>query len=912
MIATPPISSKDDPYSSIWSITGALKARRFDMVFYILYLLPELMILPVFKKRTFLSCLISGNFKVGIPKPWEERMVLEELDKLGCDFKAVDADGASILEVATRHETIDYLKGHGCNLCEAGLGLLSLVRNSMDEFRREIICKLIEMGVNVLEEHPEEGWYWMPWVIAGKAGISHESLGYMEFQMMIRQRMRKNSKGEYFNNPICQEILARPIEQCAENDSLDLLESVKAGNIPRVKVLIALGAPLDRQGQDGKSCLVHCAESGNIEAARLLLKNFANPRAVNSNNENCFRIAALNSHFDVAKLVRKFGADINEIGPDGSTVAHIAYKQNLEAVLEFCLEQGCNVNIPDSDGLTVQFRAFRDGKDSLAELMQDKYNGDINALDPNGDDLAILAFREKNTEGLKYYAQRGVNIERKNDSGRTLFMEAVLQNDVEMCVALWESGADINTEDNNGCTPLVHAIQTNDMKLCQFLLDKGCNINMKLGKSSLTPLMLALDKQNIEMASVFLDHQADINERDVDGCTALIRCVSAQHFQRNIFDFLLARGCAVNSVDKAGRCALSILIQKGRDEEAHILLDRNGTLICYPDSPWEPIVIALGRNDHGNWFHELIKHGANAMNEKVSVLNEYLDKDYFSFDVLKKLAPYNLAIGCPLQIAMERNMNDVVLHLVNSVSDEMLNKATYTKDSQDRTPLLQAMYFSPDFVSVFCKKKYNCRGRDSDGFCPICLAAKMEDMSLTNELYRIVGPKGASVRDGHGRSALTYAANNGWESICDDWFIDEISLDCNNDRNGIIDGYRELLSRQKKAITEVKNMLAKADRELNDMKRELDNQKQKEKKKRDAAKAWGSKQPANNRRASADKIAKRIAQIENARGPCEGVVNELNRRLDTIQSLSREDLLRGFNYRDLLSNALFRDIPRWK
>lgn len=39
----------------------------------------------------------------------------------------------------------------------------------------------------------------------------------------------------------------------------------------------------------------------------------------------------------------------------------------------------------------------------------------------------------------------------------------------------------------------------------------------------------------------------------------------------------------------------------------------------------------------------LIKHIANAMNKKVSVLNEYLGKDYFSSDVLKKLAPSNLA-----------------------------------------------------------------------------------------------------------------------------------------------------------------------------------------------------------------------------------------------------------------------------
>ena len=917
MLVTPPIrgSGNDDRYQNIWSIHEAMYHRRFDMVFYLMYLLPEMMTLPMFQRKTFFSLYFSHKWNDDDepPKVWEERMMLEELDKLGCDFNARNYDGTKAIESAVRNETIKYLKKWGCTVSDRDENGASTLELHSIEFHREAICKILEIGVDLLDPNPNEGCYWMPWVIHNRY-YEHGGLDYMGFQEMVRNILRSHKRPEY-GGKVFQEILCRPIENCIENDSRDLLASVKEGNISRVKVLLALGAQTNHHRNDGQSCMVHCSETGNIEMATLLLNNFADPNCRNEKGENCFRIAVQHGHFELAKVLHKFGSKIDFVAMDGLTVTHVAYLQNSEPMLQFCLDEGCDVNVEDMDGFTVQMLAFRDGKDSLGELLQEKYHGDINNSDNEGNNLADYAFRDRNIERLKYLAKRGIKLEwkRANLGGRTFFMEAVVQQDQEMCEALLEMGANINAPDKSGCTPLMHTIQTGDVKFCQFLLDKGCDPNLS-GGSQLSPLMVALDKLEYDIAGMLLDHQADINGTSADHCTALLRCVSATNFQRKTFDFLLSRGCDTNCFDNNACCALSILLQKGRYEEAHILLERDGTKASYPYcGEQEPIVIALRLNDRGYWFHELVKHGANAMNEKVPVLNEYLEKDYFSFDVLEKLAPYNLAVGYPLQIAMEKNMNDVVLHLVNNVDDEMLKEATRTKDPQGRTPLLQAMHCNYDFVPLFCKKKYNCRGRDSDGFTPICLAAKMEDMSLTNELYCIVGPKGAAVRDDHGRSALTYAANNGWETICDDWFIDEISLDCNDDRNGIIDGYRHLLRRQKEALADVKRMLTKANNELKDMERLLASQEKKKEDNLKRAKAWGGKQPASNRQKDAGDNEKRITKIREAMGPCRGVIRELERRVDRINDLSRQDLLRGFNYRELLSDALFRDIPRgWR
>ena len=916
MLVTPPIAGSVHDiftdYKNPWLIDDAVRGRRLDMLFYIFYLLPETMTLPMFRGgQTFFSYYFSHAFEdTPAPKEWEERMVLEELDKLGCDFNARNKDGKKAIESVVRDGTLKYLKRWGCTLSDRDEnGESSLELNSKGFLNRSAIRRILGIGVDLLDPNPKEGWYWMPWVIHNEY---YGRIGYKGFQSMVREVLSMSNRPEYASE-IFQEILSRPDEQCIRNDGNDLLESVKAGNIQRVKVLLALGAKTDRTGPDGKTCLTYCSETGNLAMAVLLLKNFADPNVCNDDDENCFRIAVLHGQFDAANVFHRFGADIDAKASDGLTVTHIAYMQNSEPMLQFCLNEGCSVNIQNPDGLTVQTLAFLDGKDSLGELLQEKHHGDINITDKDGKNLATFAFRDRNIERLKYLAKRGINLELPYEGGRTFFMESIVQNDQEMCEALLEIGADINTRDESGCTPLTHAIQTGNRKLCQFLLDKGCDPNVEA--NSRTPLMAALDKLDYDIASLLLDHKADINGTDSDHRTALLRCVSAKDFQRKTFDFLLSHNCEIdNWLDSNRRCALSILLQKGRDEEARILLER-GVKVSYPHSgEQEPIVIALRRNDHGHWFHELIKYGVNAMNAEVPILNEYLDKDYFSLDVLKELDPYNLAIGCPLQVAMERGRDDVVQHLIDRVSDGMLEEATRSRDSQGRTPLLQAIYCNSDyFVSIFCKKKYNCRGKDSAGLCPISLAAKMENKVLTSDLYLIVGPKGAATTDNHGRSALTYAANNGWERLCDDWFIDDISLDCNDDRNGIIQHYRKLLRRKNEVIADIKKMMFGPNSELRDAKRKLAKKEKDKELNLQRARAWAGKPAGDNRRKDADNDQKKITECRAAISACESVIREIERRVDRVERLTRRDLLRGFEYHELLNKNTLPKIPHaWK
>ena len=182
-----------------------------------------------------------------------------------------------------------------------------------------------------------------------------------------------------------------------------------------------------------------------------------------------------------------------------------------------------------------------------------------------------------------------------------------------------------------------------------------------------------------------------------------------------------------------------------------------------------------------------MKLGANGMNKKWPVTESYLRQDWFSLEDLKRLGECNLGVGAPIQYAMENNMEDALNHLWYSASTEMQKAATHTRGSYNRTPLMLAMHMNLyGWVSTFLQKRFFCAGADEDGATPIIYAVLARNREWTEQLYDIMGPKGAEKEDRHGCSALTYADDNGWDDLCEDWFCDGVSVSCKQGRRNII------------------------------------------------------------------------------------------------------------------------------
>lgn len=802
---------------SEWGIQRIVHHQLYDFLCYVISLMPELMYVSVFGDERD-ETIATFILKQDLPK-WQEHLILNNLHKMGCNLSLPNDDGQRPVDLAKRGSTMELLKSFGCNVSERSENGDSSLEVNSRIFNRDILKRLLENGADVLDPNPKEGWFWIPWVLKNKY---YGKLGFDDFQTIVRERMRGNRLGDYFKNEICMEIVGRPIENWAVTDSKDLLNSVTSNNFERAKVLVALGAPTEARNEEGNTCLLICAEKGNIEMAKLLLQNFANRHVLNTRGENCFRVACARGNFEIAKLFHSEGVDIDSRALDGSTTLHFAYCEGSESTLDFCLNEGCSPNVNNANGLTVQFLAYQDRKDQLAERIQNDYNGNINACDNDKNSLAHLAYKTKDIERIRYLSQRGIDLELKNKHGRTVFMEAVMEHNQEMCEPLLGIGCDINTCDPSGQSGLMIAYLSHDMSLFDFLLERKCDPNIQEDKTGKTVLMMALEKLDFAACDALIAHKADLNIRDNNGRSAILRCVVDSKYSRRTFDYLIQKGCAVSVIDRKNWHLLSYLIKANMKEEATIVLQRKDLTVTCPDcGDGEPIVVALNVNSQ-YWFEELVKRGADAMNHSWPVTEKYLRQRWFSIDCLRRMRKYNIGIGAPLQYAMESNMRDVVDLLWNSSGPQMRREASETRDSYKRTPLMQAIRLGVfDLASALISRGFKCDGRDSQGLSPILYAARAGNMQWTSDLYDIVGPEGAEEQDSDGNSALTYADNNGWRQMCDHWFIDGIDVRCNSGNNGFVSKYRRLLKDHKELVRKAQSLLRQAERKLSSRKNAL-------------------------------------------------------------------------------------------
>jgi hypothetical protein len=123
---------------------------------------------------------------------------------------------------------------------------------------------------------------------------------------------------------------------------------------------------------------------------------------------------------------------------------------------------------------------------------------------------------------------------------------------------------------------LMGAIERGDTEKVKQMLNKGVNVNFQDSSTRhKTPLTLAAQEGNVEIAKLLLDHGADIDGRQYGNWTALT--VAVYFDKPSMVEFLLNHGARVNIVTAENWTALSIA--RGRSERSRKLSEQVPTII---------------------------------------------------------------------------------------------------------------------------------------------------------------------------------------------------------------------------------------------------------------------------------------------------------------------------------------------
>jgi ankyrin repeat protein len=184
---------------------------------------------------------------------------------------------------------------------------------------------------------------------------------------------------------------------------------------------------------------------------------------------------------------------------------------------------------------------------------------DDSSLDEEEQDLSKfsnseLIFNKHPQEFFKRIKSLGIDLNKENEMGQTLLMDAVNGDCLECLQALIERGVIIDKKTKRGETALLYAVGGGDIEFVRLLLTAGANPNIVANKANYTMLMDASFQGHLEVVNLLIEAKAAINEVDNEGKTALT--YAAREGFISVVKTLVDAGADIHIKDTKQRSAL--------------------------------------------------------------------------------------------------------------------------------------------------------------------------------------------------------------------------------------------------------------------------------------------------------------------------------------------------------------------
>lgn len=196
-------------------------------------------------------------------------------------------------------------------------------------------------------------------------------------------------------------------------------------------------------------------------------------------------------------------------------------------------------------------------------------------------------------EGIQKQIQDGFDINKQNSVGFTVLHSVVFEGKISLAKTLLELGADpnisaFNIEEELDVSDVPHSIS--EESVSSSLIDEIRSLQY------VTPLQIAISKNNEEMTSLLLTHKANPNLKDLGGCTSLHW--AAIKGNEHIVDLLLQHFANINAEDIAQSTPLHEAVRKNCLSVAIKLLKAGADPTHKDITGMTPLDLAKEKNNH--------------------------------------------------------------------------------------------------------------------------------------------------------------------------------------------------------------------------------------------------------------------------------------------------------------------------
>ncbi|MEI6947892.1 ankyrin repeat domain-containing protein [Paraflavisolibacter sp. H34] len=252
------------------------------------------------------------------------------------------------------------------------------------------------------------------------------------------------------------------------------------GNVELMQYLLSKGARVDVEDSHGMTVVTYAAAAGqqNTAVYDLCVKNGVNLKnTLNHDGANALLLAVgADNDLKLTAYFQSKGLDLKSRDAAGSTAFDYAARGGNIGVMKALRAKGV---APTDNALLLAAQGSRRGGNPL-EVFQYLESIGIKptVVGKDGQNaLHAIVRRPDQMQIIRYFLDKGVNVNQVNEDGNTVFMNAAAFNrDTATIALLLPLAKNLDQANKSGATALALAVRGNAPEVVNYLLKKGANV----------------------------------------------------------------------------------------------------------------------------------------------------------------------------------------------------------------------------------------------------------------------------------------------------------------------------------------------------------------------------------------------------------------------------------------------------
>ena len=401
---------------------------------------------------------------------------------------------------------------------------------------------------------------------------------------LVLELLKKGAYIEHLNN--------------SKRDSL--ISAVQWGKTEVVKVLLKNGADLKLLDDKNRNALSYASEFGYYDIAFALMEAGADFNNTDIYGKSPLSYAAREGHVSLIRLLSNFGGDMNHPDLQGNTPIFDAISKLQIKAVDILLEMGADYKHVNEDKLNAIDYAIYLGEPDILDIFV-KYKISFNEENLlTGITPLNLALNLNKTKLIEYLTKHKADFYKLDRNKISPIQKSLKKNNFDAFMIFVKYGADIDGKFYGTDTALLYYIEKEDAFMVEQLLKRGASPDAFNKKTNVYPLNLAISKKNFPIFMLLIRYGAKVNlPKNV--VSPLMNAVFLNDLP--VINVLAANGANLNERDKDGFTVLMRFSQMGNEKITEALLKAKADMYAKDKNNNDAFFIAMKyRNEKNTKF----------------------------------------------------------------------------------------------------------------------------------------------------------------------------------------------------------------------------------------------------------------------------------------------------------------------